>query len=109
MCWPHREQARSHSGFVLDMNLCSLEIGYGSELARDSGVIADEDAGCAVLIASKLAPTGETRSHQQPGRLSGRLALDVDLGHTEPKRGAEWWGKSVLVTFDWAGFRALQK
>ncbi|MDG6404712.1 hypothetical protein QCD79_34210, partial [Pseudomonas quasicaspiana] len=20
-------------------------------------------------------------------------------GYTEPKRGAEWWGKSVLVTF----------
>ncbi|MRJ22924.1 hypothetical protein FRT60_21730 [Pseudomonas haemolytica] len=22
-----------------------------------------------------------------------------DCGHTEPKRGAEWWGKSLLVTF----------
>ncbi|MRJ39469.1 hypothetical protein FRT59_21190 [Pseudomonas haemolytica] len=22
-----------------------------------------------------------------------------DYGHTEPKRGAEWWGKSLLVTF----------
>ncbi|PRB99722.1 hypothetical protein CQ006_19310 [Pseudomonas cedrina] len=21
------------------------------------------------------------------------------FGHTEPKRGAEWWGKSALVTF----------
>ncbi|AZE63883.1 hypothetical protein C4K02_5569 [Pseudomonas synxantha] len=21
-----------------------------------------------------------------------------DYGHTEPKRGAEWWGKSVLLT-----------
>ncbi|OOW02815.1 hypothetical protein MF6394_11810 [Pseudomonas sp. MF6394] len=21
------------------------------------------------------------------------------FGHTEPKRGAEWWGKSVLLTF----------
>ncbi|RZI33068.1 hypothetical protein EUX57_03460 [Pseudomonas orientalis] len=21
------------------------------------------------------------------------------IGHTEPKRGAEWWGKSVLLTF----------
>jgi hypothetical protein len=20
-------------------------------------------------------------------------------GHTEPRRGAEWWGKSVLLTF----------
>ncbi|AZE61653.1 hypothetical protein C4K02_3293 [Pseudomonas synxantha] len=23
----------------------------------------------------------------------------ADYGHTEPERGAEWWGKSVLVTF----------
>ncbi|OOW01182.1 hypothetical protein MF6394_16355 [Pseudomonas sp. MF6394] len=23
----------------------------------------------------------------------------ADYGHTEPKRGAEWWGKSVLLTF----------
>ncbi|MRJ36607.1 hypothetical protein FRT59_06420 [Pseudomonas haemolytica] len=22
-----------------------------------------------------------------------------DYGHTEPRRGAEWWGKSLLVTF----------
>ncbi|OOW03663.1 hypothetical protein MF6394_10355 [Pseudomonas sp. MF6394] len=21
------------------------------------------------------------------------------FGHTEPKRGAEWWGKSLLLTF----------
>ncbi|ASV37792.1 hypothetical protein CI807_16920 [Pseudomonas sp. NS1(2017)] len=44
-------------------------------------------------------------------RLSGRcaLAFDFDLrrppkslsdyGHTEPRRGAECWGKSALVTF----------
>ena len=23
----------------------------------------------------------------------------ADYGHTEPERGAEWWGKSVLLTF----------
>ncbi|OOV90249.1 hypothetical protein MF6394_30495 [Pseudomonas sp. MF6394] len=23
----------------------------------------------------------------------------ADYGHTEPKRGAEWWGMSVLLTF----------
>jgi len=53
---------------------------------------------------------------------SGRgsaLAFDLDLrrppksmsdyGHTEPKRGAECWGKSVLLTFDWAGIPAFQK
>jgi hypothetical protein len=22
-----------------------------------------------------------------------------DDGHTEPRRGAEWWGKSALLTF----------
>ncbi|CAN2972968.1 hypothetical protein METHPM2_2280001 [Pseudomonas sp. PM2] len=23
----------------------------------------------------------------------------ADYGHTEPKRGAEWWGEDLLVTF----------
>ncbi|AZE59575.1 hypothetical protein C4K02_1197 [Pseudomonas synxantha] len=32
-----------------------------------------------------------------------------DYGHTEPGRGAEWWGKSVLLTFVWAGIPAFQK
>ncbi|MBD8151103.1 hypothetical protein IFT42_20375 [Pseudomonas fluorescens] len=32
-----------------------------------------------------------------------------ERGHTEPERGAEWWGKSVLLTFDWAGIPAFQK
>ncbi|KAE9651319.1 hypothetical protein EJD88_19435 [Pseudomonas sp. PB105] len=27
------------------------------------------------------------------------LAFDLDLGHTEPKRGAECWGEGLLVTF----------
>ncbi len=31
------------------------------------------------------------------------------VGYTEPRRGAEWWGKSVLLTFDWAGIPAFQK
>jgi hypothetical protein len=26
-------------------------------------------------------------------------AFDFDPGHAEPKRGTEWWGKSVLLTF----------
>ena len=38
------------------------------------------DVGPVGLIASKPAPTGETRSHQEPGRLLGRLVVDVDLG-----------------------------
>ncbi|MBD8762113.1 hypothetical protein [Pseudomonas fluorescens] len=25
--------------------------------------------------------------------------FNPERGHTEPKRGAEWWGKSVLLTF----------
>jgi len=33
----------------------------------------------------------------------------ADYGHTEPRRGAEWWGKSVLLTFVWAGIPAFQK
>nr|POA13452.1 hypothetical protein C1892_15990 [Pseudomonas sp. MPBD7-1] len=47
----------------------------------------------------------QARSHNwigvQPGasgRLSGRLAFDFDLGHIEPKRGTQWWGKALLVT-----------
>ncbi|RZI24928.1 hypothetical protein EUX58_12175 [Pseudomonas sp. 770NI] len=31
----------------------------------------------------------------------------ADYGHTEPRRGAEWWGKSPLVTLGWAGIPAL--
>jgi hypothetical protein len=25
------------------------------------------------------------------------------FGYTEHQRGAEWWGKDLLVTFGWAG------
>ena len=30
------------------------------------------------------------------------------FGHAEPRRGTEWWGKSALVTFAWAGFRIFE-
>jgi hypothetical protein len=30
--------------------------------------------------------------------LGGKPAGMSDYGHTEPRRGAEWWGKSPLVT-----------
>src|SRR5476651_1943180 len=43
----------------------------------------------------------QARSYK-PLKPAGRplcFAFDLDLRHTEPKRGAEWWGKSVLVTF----------
>ncbi len=36
----------------------------GSELARDGGVSADINAGCACVIASKLAPTGFSGAHK---------------------------------------------
>ncbi|PSL95418.1 hypothetical protein C7U57_06325 [Pseudomonas sp. R9.37] len=28
-------------------------------------------------------------------------------GHTEPRRGAEWWGEDLLLTFGWAGIPVL--
>jgi hypothetical protein len=28
-----------------------------------------------------------------------------NYGHAEHQRGTEWWGKSLLLTFGWAGFR----
>ena len=51
-----------------------------------------KERGVLRFFASKLAPT------EKPER-----------GHTELRRGAEWWGKSVLLTFDWAGIPAVQK
>ena len=33
----------------------------------------------------------------------------ADYGHTEPRRGAEWWGEDLLVTFGWAGIPVLPK
>ncbi|MCK3827149.1 hypothetical protein E3O56_17125 [Pseudomonas sp. W2Aug9] len=33
----------------------------------------------------------------------------ADYGHTEPKRGAEWWGEDLLLTFGWAGIPVLPK
>jgi hypothetical protein len=32
-----------------------------------------------------------------------------DYGHTEPGRGAEWWGEGLLLTFGWAGIPAFPK
>ena len=64
----------------MDMNFVFTGGEYGSKLARDGGVLVCGDVGCAGLFAGKPAPTGETRSHQEPGRLLGRLVPDVDLG-----------------------------
>ncbi|EIK72881.1 putative lipoprotein [Pseudomonas synxantha BG33R] len=32
----------------------------------------------------------------------------ADYGHTEPKRGAEWWGKSVCLLWPGPASRLLQ-
>ena len=32
-------------------------------------------------------------------RVAAAHGFKTVFGHTEPKRGAEWWGKSVLLTF----------
>ncbi|OXR34781.1 hypothetical protein PSUM_02500 [Pseudomonas umsongensis] len=32
-----------------------------------------------------------------------------ERGHAEPKRGTEWWGKSLLLPFCWAGTPAFEK
>ncbi|OWP70194.1 hypothetical protein CEC48_18985 [Pseudomonas sp. K2I15] len=40
-----------------------------------------------------LAATGQGRP------VAAARVVIPERGHTEPKRGAEWWGKSVLLTF----------
>ena len=52
----------------------------GAKLARDEAGTSNITANCPTAIASKLAPTGESRSHPEPGRLSGRLVFAFDLG-----------------------------
>ncbi|VVO56839.1 hypothetical protein PS893_00578 [Pseudomonas fluorescens] len=58
MCRPHREQARSHRFQWRPQMLVTPQNKGGSELARDGGVSASINAGCAGLIASRFAPTG---------------------------------------------------
>ena len=41
-----------------------------------------------------LAATGQGRP------VSAARFVLPERGHTEPRRGAEWWGKSLLVTFE---------
>ncbi|MVW85709.1 hypothetical protein EI969_07085 [Pseudomonas sp. PB101] len=55
---PHREQARSHRFQWCPQIWRPTQINCGSGLARDSGGSVNINAGCAGLIASKLAPTG---------------------------------------------------
>ena len=76
----YREQARSHIGSSADTNSMCTWPPCGSELARDEAGTSNIFIDCDTAFASKPAPTGETRSHQEPGRLLGRLAVDVDLG-----------------------------
>jgi hypothetical protein len=76
----------------------------GSEYYRKNQV------GCKAASRASFAPTDLMGVRPgEPGRLLGRLGVDVDLGHAEPRRGAEWWGKALLVTFGWSGSRLFQK
>ena len=89
-------------------------------LHRPSGREAGADSGVkgTAAFASKL-PHWDWVHLGGPGRPLGRLAVDVDLGapltamaergHAEPRRGTEWWGKALLVTFGWSGSRLFQK
>ncbi len=85
------ERPARESGLTTDLALAAvLQSKCGSELAREGGITVGGDVEFAGLFASKPAPTGGTRSHQEPGRLPGRLVVDVDLGrpvnHDGPSR-----------------------
>ncbi|MCP1419014.1 hypothetical protein J3D47_003257 [Pseudomonas laurylsulfativorans] len=54
---PHREQARSHNVRGCPQISRPTQINCGSGLARDSAVSVNINAGCAGLIASRLAST----------------------------------------------------
>ncbi|RZI30675.1 hypothetical protein EUX57_16540 [Pseudomonas orientalis] len=67
-------------------------------------------SGASRIVAPPLPHLVRGRLHNSvapnPNHDAQRVALDLDLRrpvkprwHTEPKRGAEWWGKSVLLTF----------
>ncbi|WP_218167351.1 hypothetical protein, partial [Pseudomonas sp. G5001] len=59
----------------------------GSWLACD-GIASVYLKNRVVCIAGKPAPTEKQTT---------------ECGHAEPRRGTEWWGKDLLVTFGWAG------
>ncbi|WP_076955275.1 hypothetical protein [Pseudomonas azotoformans] len=97
--------------------------------ARWSGLASKKREGAACILVTRVivndhrwqaSPGGNAhastiRSATRPPR----FVFDFDLrrppkslsdyGHTEPRRGTECWGKSVLLTFDWAGIPAFQK
>jgi hypothetical protein len=74
-----REQARSHIGSSADtISVCTRSPSVGASLLAKAGLQSMKMVD--VLASSRASPTGETRSHQEPGRLLGRLAVDVDLG-----------------------------
>ncbi len=89
-------------------------VNCGSGLARE----------CGVSVTDKLTDTPHSRASPLPHLdrvASGRLAFALHLiwlfiqplkpsfWHTEPKRGAEWWGEDFLVTFVWAGIPVFTK
>jgi len=57
MCWPHREQARSHRFSGLYAKSANYSNYCGSWLASEGGVSGEVDVGCAGLFAGKPAPT----------------------------------------------------
>jgi len=43
------------------------------------------------------APRAAATGHPWPG--AAKRGAGPECGHAEPKRGTEWWGKDLLVTF----------
>ena len=80
----YREQARSHSGPVVNTRLMNTQDPLWeracSRCRRHIQHHRKLNHRYREQARSHTHPTGETRSHQEPGRLSGRLAVDVDLG-----------------------------
>ncbi|WP_339533050.1 hypothetical protein [Pseudomonas mucidolens] len=76
--------APTESGSVFDLDLRRPVNHAGRTQALRSGY-PGMDAGIAAL------------GHGWP--VAAAHGAMPERGHTEPERGAEWWGKSVLLTF----------
>jgi hypothetical protein len=74
----------------------------GRGLAPDSGASGDISftdpalSGASPLPHLQRAPAPATGQGRAVAAARGVMP---GFGHTEPRRGAEWWGKSLLVTF----------
>ena len=92
-----REQARSHRRNAFTLS----QVGYKAASLW------------LLILGAPLNHAGRTQALRSghPGMDAGLAALGHGwpfaaahgampaFGHTEPRRGAEWWGKSVLLTF----------